>query len=72
MSTTGEFLEAAEFYSGQARNAMRDARQLVRAASYLRDEMIRASYRQGASLRDIAAVVGLSHTAVAKIVKRGT
>lgn len=36
-----------------------------------RDEAIRDAYRDGASLREIAEAVDLSHSAVDKIIKRG-
>lgn len=35
-----------------------------------RDRLIREAVAAGGSLRDVAYAVGLSHTAVAKIVKR--
>lgn len=35
-----------------------------------RDDLIRDAVKAGGSLREVAELVGLSHTAVAKIVKR--
>ena len=58
---------------------MTTAEQLARAAERVRraerdvaerDRLIRLMHAEGASLRQIAAVAGMSHGAIAKIVKR--
>lgn len=72
MPTAEDYIDAAAAYAEEARNAMEEARQLVHDATFLRDDMIRAARREGAPLREIGEAVWLSHTAVAKIVKKGT
>lgn len=46
---------------------LRTARSAVERATVQRDETIRAALDSGASLREVAEVVGLSHTWVRKI-----
>ena len=53
-------LEAA---IGDAEKSEREAQRQL----FIRDQTIRAALDQGLSLRDVAAVAGLSHTAVANI-----
>lgn len=48
-----------------------DAAHKARQWTELRDIRIRKAREEGQSLRTIAAVAGLSHTAIAKIVARG-
>lgn len=47
------------------------ASRTVREATARRDSLIRQLHDEGASLRQIAEAAGLSHTAIAKILRRG-
>lgn len=53
-------LDHARDYANQARNA-----------TMLRDKWICRAHAEGSALRTIGEAVGLSHTAIAKIVERG-
>lgn len=55
-------MTTAEQLASQARKA--------REATLRRDELIRAMRAEGASLRTIAGVAGLSHMAISKILAR--
>jgi DNA-directed RNA polymerase specialized sigma24 family protein len=55
-----------------ARNYARTERELTRALEDLReerDEAIRQAYRDGLPLQDVAAIMGLSHQYVSRIVR---
>ena len=56
----------------ELRRKLRKAAQLQSKWREERDNLIRDASQAGATLRDIAAVVGLSHVSVMKIVNKGT
>lgn len=55
-----------------AASKLRDAADKARHWTTERDRLIVQAVKDGGSLREVAEVVGLSHTAVAKIARRAT
>ena len=55
----------------KTRNALAKRGAGVRRSVDRRNEAIRQAVADGASLREVADAVGLSHSAVARIVKKG-
>ena len=55
----------------KTRNALVKRAAAVRRSVYRRNEDILQAVADGASLREVAAAVGLSHSAVDRIVKKG-
>jgi DNA-binding Lrp family transcriptional regulator len=54
------------------RRTLKQKAQAVTRAHQARDASIREAIKDGMSLREVADAVGLSHTAVANIVRRET
>ena len=54
------------------RRALQRAERRVRDANAKRDELIREAVEAGGSLREVAALAGVSHQTVANIVNRQT
>lgn len=66
--TAGNYLDGMPIETATA-TALRTAGRKVTDWTQQRDDLIRQAVAEGGSLREVGAIVGLSHTAISFIVK---